>query len=173
MTKTPEPSWTSLSKEGSIEIRHYDPMVVAEVTMTGERYKAINEGFRVLAAYIFGGNADKKEITMTAPVIQQKSDKQNEWNVVFVMPSTYTLATLPKTGDGRIRFVEVPAQKRAVITFSGLNTDKNLSSHYDVLKTWLANKKLAYVGEPVYAFYNPPWTPFFLKRNEIMVTLTE
>lgn len=191
MSKTPEPSWKSVRKDGNIEIRAYDPMVVAEVTTTGERYKAINEGFRILAGYIFGGNSGQQSIEMTAPVTQQPDiskgqkiamtapvtqevgNNQNEWKVRFVMPAEYTLSSLPKPNDNRIKFIEIPAYKAAVIRFSGFNTDNNLMSHKAELMTWIRDNKINADSEPVYAFYNPPWTPPFMKRNEVMVKISE
>jgi len=188
--KTPEPSWHSVKKDGDIEIRDYDPMIVAEVTTTGERYAAINAGFRILAGYIFGGNTAKtkiamrapvtqesrdakgEKITMTAPVTQEASENQNEWGVRFVMPPEYTLASLPVPNDTRIKFLKISAHRTAVIQFSGFNTDSNLSEHLKMLMDWLGKNNIAPIGEPTYAFYNPPWTLPFLKRNEVMVKIS-
>lgn len=192
VAKTPEPNWTSIRKDGDIEIRSYDPMVMAEVTTKGERYDAINAGFRILAGYIFGGNQGKKELEMTAPVIQQSSDKSgekiemtapviqqnsgvhDEWKVIFVMPANYKSAQeLPIPNDKRINFLEVPAHKKVVIRFSGFNSDNNLKKHRDILNDWILKNNIKTFGQPVYAFYNPPWTPFFLRRNEIMLGVME
>jgi len=189
-TKTPEPNWQSVRQDGAIEIRDYDPMIVAEVTITGERYAAINEGFRILAGYIFGGNTAKTKIAMTAPVTQESGDakgakiamtapvtqeaseNQNEWKVRFIMPPEYTLASLPVPNDTRIKFIEVPAYRTAVIQFSGFNTDSNLSDHLKFLMDWLTKNNIAPLGQPTYAFYNPPWTLPFFKRNEVMVRIS-
>ena len=191
VAKTPEPSWKSVRKDGDIEIRAYDPMIAAEVTTTGERGEAINEGFRILAGYIFGGNAGQQSIEMTAPVTQQPEvskgrriamtapvtqeagENQNEWKVSFIMPAEYTLSSLPKPNDTRIKFMEIAEYKAAVIRFSGPNTDNNLMSHKTELMTWIRDNKMSTDGEPVYAFYNPPWTPPFMKRNEVMVKISE
>lgn len=191
VAKTPEPNWTSIRKDGDIEIRTYDPMIVAEVTTKGERYDAINAGFRVLAGYIFGGNQgenklamtapviqqpqqdDGQKLEMTAPVIQQSTNAKNEWKVGFVMPAEYTLDSLPIPNDRRIKFVTMPSQQKAVIRFTGLNTDKNLEEHQSELVNWMAKNNLKSMGQPVYAFYNPPWTPFFMRRNEIMFDIAE
>ena len=191
VAKTPEPSWKSVRKDGDIEIRAYDPMIVAEATTTGERGEAINEGFRILAGYIFGGNTGQQSIEMTAPVTQQArnsggqkiamtapvtqeaGENQNEWKVRFVMPAEYTLSSLPKPDDVRIKFIEIPAYKAAVIRFSGFNSDSNFTSHKTKLIKWIENNNIATDGEPVYAFYNPPWTPPFMKRNEVMVKIAE
>jgi hypothetical protein len=190
-TKTPEPSWHSVRQDGDIEIRDYDPMIVAEVTTTGERYGAINAGFRILAGYIFGGNtaqtkiamtapvtqesgdAKGEKIAMTAPVTQEASENQNEWKVRFVMPPEYTLVSLPVPNDARIKFLEIPAYRAAVIQFPGFNTDSNLSEHLNILMDWLAKNHIAAIGQPTYAFYNPPWTLPFLKRNEVMVKISK
>lgn len=186
MGKTPEPIWHRLQQDGKIELRAYAPMIVAEVTMTGERYQAINDGFRALAGYIFGGNTVNQKIAMTAPVLQERADKgekiamtapvmqaaaetANEWRVRFVMPASYTLATLPRPNDARVKLIEVPAHKVAVIRFAGLNRDENLQKHRDQLLTWVRAQNLKTVGTPSYAFYNPPWTLPFLRRNEVMV----
>lgn len=191
MAKTPEPSWKSVSKDGKIEIRAYDPMIVAEATTTGERSEAINEGFRILAGYIFGGNSGQQSIEMTAPVTQQPDVSegrkiamtapvtqeagvnQNEWKVRFIMPAEFTLSSLPKPNDSRIKFMEIPAYKAAVIRFSGFNTNSNLTSHKAKLMKWIEDNKITTEGEPVYAFYNPPWTPPFMKRNEVMIRISE
>ena len=173
VAKTPEPNWTSIRKDGDIEIRSYDPMIVAEVVTKGERYDAINAGFRILAGYIFGGNQGQKKLAMTAPVIQQTTDKKDEWKVGFVMPAEYTIDTLPTPNDKQIKFVTVPAHQKAVIRFTGFNSDKNLKEHSDLLESWIIKNDIKTVGKPVYAFYNPPWTPFFLKRNEILLDIKD
>jgi effector-binding domain-containing protein len=191
VAKTPEPSWSSVKKEGNIEIRSYDPMIVAETTTTGKRSEAINDGFRILAGYIFGGNAGQKSIEMTAPVtqqsgtpegekiamtapaIQEAGNKQNEWKVRFVMPAKYSLISLPQPNDERIKFIEVPAYRAVVIRFSGFNTDNNLAARKAELMEWIKDNKIKTEGDPIYAFYNPPWTPPFMKRNEVMVKILD
>ena len=188
MGKTPEPSWRSVRKDGNIEIREYDPMIVAEVTTSGERYAAINDGFRILAAYIFGNNTAQRKIEMTAPVTQQAESqkipmtapamqeavgKNGEWKTRFIMPKNFTLATLPKPKDNRIHISEIPAFKTAVIRFSGFNTDNNIAKHQAQLITWLEKNGIQIGGVPTYAFYNPPWTPPFMKRNEVMFMISK
>lgn len=187
-SKTPEPSWHMVQKDNDIEVRDYQPMIVAEVTATGERYAAINAGFRILAGYIFGGNSTREKIemtapvtqiaggqtiAMTAPVIQQATNDPDQWIVRFVMPATFTLDSLPIPHDASIKFLAIPAYRAVVIRFSGFNTDSNLSSHLQVLQDWIKVNKLAVSGPVFYAFYDPPWTLPFLRRNEIMMKLSE
>ena len=189
MGKTPEPNWRSVKQDGNIEIREYSPMIVAEVTTSGERYAAINDGFRILAAFIFGDNSvqqtiqmtapvtqqpetvTSQKIAMTAPVTQERTDKNDEWKVRFVMPAEYTLETLPKPDDKRIRILEIPGYQTAVIRFSGFNTEQNLARHEKTLMSWVQSNNIKTSGRPTYAFYNPPWTPPFMKRNEIMLEI--
>lgn len=191
MRNAPESAWRSIQKDGNIEIRAYDLMIVAETTITGERYAAINDGFRILAAYIFGENTVQQKIVMTAPVTQQSKNpksqkiamtvpvtqeagkKSNEWNVRFVMPSTYTPITLPRPNDKRINILEVPAFKAVVIQFSGFNTDNNLQKNEAELMVWIKKNNIKILGNPTYAFYNPPWTLPFLKRNEIIIKISD
>jgi effector-binding domain-containing protein len=175
MAETLEPKWESLLKQDNIEIRAYDPMLVAEVTVKGERYAAINQGFQTLAAFIFGENKDNAKIAMTAPVTQTpaKSTDNNEWVVRFVMPAEFTKENLPVPNDPNIKIIENPAFHAAVIRFSGFNTDKNLQKHELALFAFLDKSRIPSLSAPIYAFYNPPWTPPFLKRNEIMVMVAE
>jgi SOUL heme-binding protein len=180
MAKTEEPEFKLLAKDGDFELREYAPIVAAEVTVEGDRDQAVNQGFRILAGYIFGGNSGSAKIEMTAPVTQSKGDTiamtapvtqsgaDGVWTIRFMMPKDYSIKTLPKPNDGRIRFVEVPARRVAVLRFSGFWSDANLANHRDELKSLLGAKHLKPKGEPAFAFYDPPWQPFFWRRNEIL-----
>jgi len=190
-SSTPEPKWSLVEKDGAIEIRDYAPMIVAEATTTGERYEAINAGFRILAGYIFGGNTAQTKIAMTAPVIQEAGDAKgekipmtapvtqeasgnpDEWKVRFVMPPDYTLASLPVPNDARVQFHEIPAYRAAAIRFAGFNSDSNLNSHRAELQAWLDKNNRKSLGKPTYAFYNPPWTLPLFRRNEVIIKVAE
>lgn len=173
--------YTVVGSERNIEIRNYDSMVVAEVMSSGDREAAINDGFRSLADYIFGNNTSKNKISMTAPVTQQANEKismtapvtqqgsGNEWTIRFVMPSQYTLETLPKPNNDKVKLLETPSAQFAVITFSGRATKDSLKRHEDSLKSFINKSGLKSVSEPTYAFFNPPWTLPFLRRNEVMI----
>ncbi len=184
MSQVDEPEYKVLESSGDIEIRQYEPTLVAQVLVEGERKDAISKGFRMLADFIFGNNKDDKEIAMTAPVTQQEGKKiamtapvtqQKEmdqyWRVRFVMPAEYTLETLPKPVDEKVEILSVPGQKFVVIRFSGSSTEENLKKHLQELQAYLAQNKLEGIGDPIYAFYNPPWTLPFMRRNEIMIEL--
>lgn len=189
---TEEPSYTVSLKEGAFEVRNYPALVAAQVTVTGSRGEAGNAGFRLLAAYIFGGNTRKQSIAMTAPVVQApaaaKPDSETiamtapviqsgvpgqpgEWTVRFIMPSGYTLETLPTPNDARVQLQVLPPTRFAAVTFSGLARDDEVTRQTDALKTYMTSHGLQATGLPALARYNPPWTPWFMRRNEVLISL--
>jgi len=161
-----EPPFTLISKEGDFELRDYAPYIVAEVVIEGDRDSAASAGFRVLAGYIFGGNTSQSKIAMTAPVTQTGSG--SSWVIRFMMPQNYTIETLPKPDDERIHLKQIAGRRVAVLQFSGLWTEGNLDTHRAELAAILAKKSLKPKGTSSYAFYDPPWKPFFWRRNEIL-----
>ena len=182
---TEEPKYTVALKEGSFEVRDYPAMVAAEVSVTGERSEASSQGFRLLAGYIFGGNTRKQSIAMTAPVVQAAAESEKiamtapvlqtgqpgSWTVQFLMPSGYTLDSLPKPNDSRVRLLPVAATRMAVVQFSGLAREDDIASQTGLLNSFVLSQKLQALGTPTLARYNPPWTPWFMRRNEIMVAV--
>lgn len=178
--KVDEPKYAVIQQDQTIEVRQYPPMIIAEVTMSGERYAAINAGFRVLADYIFGNNHAKQKIAMTAPVMQQgrkiamtapvmQQEKAGKWVIRFVMPDEYTMATIPQPNNKAVTLHQVPGKRLAVIRFSGSNSDSLMQEKLQALKAYCASHHLHVTGEPIMAFYNPPWILPFLRRNEIML----
>jgi hypothetical protein len=169
---------------GSIEIRQYAEMIVAEGEFFGEREKTLKEGFRIVSSYIFGKNVSAQKVNMTVPIMQQQSEKiamtapvmqeesQNDsWTLSFVMPSHYTLQTLPTPSSSEIKLKKVPAKRLAVIRFSGMWTQANLDKRKIELQDFIKSKHLNCLSNPIYAFFNPPWTPWFMRRNEIMMKI--
>jgi hypothetical protein len=108
-------------------------------------------------------------IAMTAPVMQTAADAA--WIVRFVMPQTYTLQTLPVPNDARVKVLEVPATQYAVVRFSGLAGESDIADNTAALRAFMQTHQLQAAGEPTLARYNPPWTLWFLRRNEVMVPL--
>ena len=180
MSNVEQPIYQVIRSERNIDIRQYAPMIIAEVEVQGKREEAVGSGFRMLADYIFGNNTVQQKISMTATVQQQNGEKismtapvqqqsQNgAWKVSFVMPSKYLIDTLPKPNDETVALKEVPAKTYAVILFSGLNSNENILLHEKQLMQYVEINQITTVGSPKYAFYNPPWTLPFLRRNEIM-----
>ncbi len=183
MSQVEQPGYTVSRSEGSIEIRQYGSLIAAEVEVGGERSAAINEGFRLIAAYIFGANKPNAKIAMTAPVEQQakqtiamtapvtQRSRDDVWAVRFIMPRSWTMETLPIPTDERIKLVPVEAKQILAIRFSGIANDTMISAKTSELRKFASDNKLAVAGEPVLAFYNPPWTLPFFRRNEIMLEL--
>ena len=145
-----------------IEIRRYAPRVMAVTTMQGNE----DDGFRVLAGYIFGGNATEQKIAMTAPVQQSMSGKAE---MAFMMPAEYSLEDLPEPDDERVGFEVAPAYTAAVIRFSGWASADKADEHWQRLRQFLIAEEIDIAGEPTLNQYNPPWTLPFLRRNEIIV----
>ena len=163
-------SYQVVESDGDIEIRDYPALVVAEVTRTGPRDQAVRSGFGPLARYIFAKERDGEKIAMTAPVTQK--DQGGTWTIQFIMPSSYDLQRLPKPADADVKLRELPAARRVAIRFSGWWSDELFKAKDAELRTWLASKGLAPSGTPTFAYYNDPFTPGFLRRNEILYDLT-
>jgi hypothetical protein len=185
---TEEPAFSVVVQEGAFEVRDYPAFVVAEVSVAGDRDEASNAGFRLLAGYIFGGNTRRQSIAMTAPVVQERatsetiamtapvtqSGSDGAWVVRFVMPSSYTLETLPTPNDARVRLVPVPPQRFAVVRFSGLAQPGDVERRTASLRTFLERRQLRITTGPVsLARYDPPWTPWFMRRNEVWIAIEQ
>jgi hypothetical protein len=180
-----KPTYQVTKQIGAIQHRLYPELLVAEVTVSGERKEALNKGFKLIADYIFGNNKTQKEISMTAPVegqnvsqkiamtapVDQVGLNTNEWTVRFYMPQEYNLQNIPKPNDNRINVKLEPSKNFVVITFSGFNIDSNLNKNLRLLDSYIDNEELLVYKPHKFAFYNPPWTLPFLRRNEIMYQL--
>jgi hypothetical protein len=183
---TEEPAYTVVESDGEFELRYYEPLIVAETLVSGSMGDASGSGFRVLADYIFGNNtvrdggsgkvsmtapvtmaAQSEEISMTAPVSMERSAGQ--WRMHFVMPSNYTIDTLPRPNNPMVTLREIPATHYAVIRFSGLAGEKKVAAKTTQLRDWLQQRGIGSAGSPELARYNPPWTLPFLRRNEVMI----
>lgn len=169
---------------GNLEVRQYAPYVVAEVLVTGSADEAGNQAFSILAGYIFGKNKGEKKFAMTAPVTQAAAPVKLEMTapvtqvaapggfvVQFVLPKGVTLASAPEPLDPRVRVRLVPATQLAVIRYSGFWSQANYQEHLDKLKAAMVAADLRGVGEPILSRYNDPFTPWFLRRNEIWIAL--
>lgn len=177
---TEQARYSVVQKKGDVELRAYEPAIVAEVSVGGTRDSAVQQGFRILADYIFGANEPKQKIAMTAPVTQQAGEtiamtapvtqqgQADRWQVRFIMPAGYSLDTLPKPKDARIHLIAVPARRVAAITFSGFWSDAAMQTHRDELAAAIKAMGLQPVGAATFAYYDPPWTLPFMRRNEVL-----
>lgn len=181
--KYPSPKYQVLGDLGrGVELRHYENSLIAQVQVTGDEKTALNEGFRILAAYIFGKNVSNSSIKMTSPVtaesekIQMTSPVTSQpgadvMTVSFFMPAGYSRQTLPLPEDSRIQFVELPERKVAAIRFSGSWNPRSFRKHAHILIERLHQNNLEPKGMPLYAYYNPPFMPPFMRRNEVLLSL--
>lgn len=182
-----EPAYEILQTlDERVELRRYAPYVVAEVQVAGPAEEAGNRAFPILAGYIFGKNKGQRTLEMTAPVTQAAAPAtlpmtapvtqlpvEGGFVVQFVLPRSVTLDTAPLPLDERVRLREVPAVRLAAIRFSGFWSDANYEQHLSRLQATLTQAGQPWTGEPVYARYNAPITPWFLRRNEIWLQLPD
>lgn len=182
---TEEPAFTVTQRGDAFEVRAYAPTIVAETLVQGPWSDAGTEGFRRLAGYIFGGNHKRSKIAMTAPVGTQDAGDRlakggpdtlrrqgNAWVVTFTMPAGLTLATLPQPNDPRVTLRALPARSVAVRKMPGWWSEANFEQDSAALLQAVRAAGLEPgPTSPVMARFNPPWTPFFLRRNEMWLDL--
>jgi hypothetical protein len=181
-----QPKYRLIKRDAAFELRDYPPLVIAEITRAGDRRTAVGQGFRALAAYIFAKERPGEAIAMTAPVTQQRKETiamtapvtqtpkaGDAWTIRFIMPSKYTIETLPEPQNADIRLVEIPAKLRAAIRFSGVATDDLIAGKQAELQAWMKAQGIQSIGPPAYAYYNDPFTPGFLRRNEVMFDVAQ
>lgn len=180
-----EPKFQVSVHEGAFEVRDYPALVAAEVEVSGSREEAANAGFRLLAGYIFGGNTRRESIAMTAPVVQAPTSSQKipmtapviqtgnagAWTVRFIMPEGATLQSLPMPNNPQVKLVALAPQRFAVVRFSGLAGQADVAQRTETLRAFIARRGLTAAGPPSLARYNPPWTLWFMRRNEVMIPL--
>lgn len=166
-----QPDYTVVVAEGDFELRDYPAMVLAEATTEGDRQEGARSGFRALASYIFAQDRDGDRIAMTAPVIQQSDPGRAGWRIRFVMPSEYGLDDLPRPSGAAVSLETWPAMRLAAVRFSGRADDTDFAQEETRLRAWLAARDLQPDGAPFLAYYDDPWTPGFLRRNEVLLRI--
>jgi hypothetical protein len=187
-----EPRYEVIKKDNDFEVRRYQPMIIAEVLVIGTLSEASNKGFRQIADFIFGNNEDpikkqSEKIAMTAPVTMEADTSSKiamtapvtmessggAWKMAFVMPSKFTIDTLPKPKNANVTIKQMPAQQLAVVTFSGWVDEEKLTAQTTRLNEWMAKNGLKSSGSVQLSRYNPPWTLPFWRRNEVWVKLDQ
>lgn len=177
-----EPGYTVVRAYDVFEVRRYESYLVAETVVDGSADEAGNQGFRRLAGYIFGRNKGAREIAMTAPVAQTpsriamtapvaQSASSGGYAIQFAMPREWTLETLPEPIDSSVTLRAMPTRTLAVIGYSGTWSQSRYEEHLKKLQDALTQYGLLWHGEPIWARYDPPWKPWFLRRNEIWLEL--
>ncbi len=180
-----KPKYQVVRAYPGFELREYAPYLVAETEVTGTREEGGNEGFRRLAGYIFGKNKGSRKLAMTAPVTQSEGTKLamtapvtqtakptaggTRWVVQFLIPSTFTLATVPAPLDPAVLLRELPSRQVAALRYSGTWSEARYESHLRELREAMLREGLKPSGEPVWARYDPPFMPWFMRTNEILI----
>ena len=179
---TPEAPFTVIQKEKDFELRRYEQQIIAQTIVEGDFTDVGNKGFRRLFDYINGKNRKKALIPMTSPVLEEiasekipmtapvnQNRENGKWVISFVMPPHYTLETLPEPLDARVTLRIVPGRLMAVLKYSGTWSRNRYDENQALLMKMVREHSLALIGEPVFARYNPPWTLWFLRRNEVLI----
>lgn len=181
---TEEPDYDVVQQLQGAEIRQYQPYVVAQVLVAGPADDAGSQAFPILAGYIFGKNKGDKKFAMTAPVTQTAQPTKLEMTapvmqepaaggfmVQFVLPKGVTLATAPEPLDARVQLRQVPGNRVAVVRYSGLWSQSNYDEHLANLQATLKAAQISWTGVPTLSRYDPPFTPWFMRRNEIWLNV--
>jgi hypothetical protein len=177
-----EAAYKVIRSEKNLELRDYSAHIIAETLVDGDLEDAGSKAFRRLFKYISGENRSRTKVAMTAPVTQEAEGEkismtapvgqqrvEGKWAVSFMMPAAYTMETLPEPLDPSVVLRQVPQRKMAVVRYSGLWSEKNYLENRQVLEKWIKETGLTKAGDPIWARYNPPITPWFMRRNEIMI----
>jgi hypothetical protein len=183
-----EPSYTVIERKNGYEVRQYDPYIVAETVVNSSEYnRDLNQGFRAVAGYIFGDNTAAEKISMTTPVLEQPGDRSEKIamtvpvledqsdnatrTVAFVLPSKYSLATLPTPNNDQVTLREVDGRKIAALRFTWYGTPDRVAAKKAQLLEKLQRDGLTAISEPQAAFYNPPLSMPLVLRNEILIEI--
>ena len=181
-TAIEEAKYEVVEKDNSFEIRNYEPQVVAEIIVEGDLEEAGKIAFKRLFQYISGDNQSRAKISMTAPVsLETASEKikmtapveqqrsQEKWAVSFMMPASYTLDSLPIPNDPDIKLRKISARRVVAVQYSGFWSEKSYLQHKSELEAWIDESGFIVTGEAIWARYNSPFTPWFLRRNEVLI----
>jgi hypothetical protein len=177
-----EAKYEVIQIDNKFEIRNYETHILAETLVEGNLEDAGSEGFKRLFRYISGDNRSGDKVTMTAPVSQQPTGEmikmtapvgqqrlEESWVVSFMMPGSYTLETLPEPEDPKVTLRQVPARRMAAVRYSGFWGEKRYLRYKMELESWIERMGLTIVGDAIWARYNPPFMPWFLRRNEVLI----
>lgn len=163
---TESPDYKVVRTDGKVEIRDYPALAVATTPMEGD---GMNGSFGQLFRFITGSNEGGQKIEMTSPVLIDTA--RDTKTMSFIMPKATVEKGVPKPAGGSVTLGSVAASRFAVLRFSGGRTAENEAKAVGALKSWLAVEKISAKGAPMFAYYDPPWTPVFMRRNEVMMRL--
>ena len=179
-----EATHSVLYENGNIQIRQYDALLIAQTEVTGDYKESGNTAFKRLAGYIFGDNQSQQKIDMTVPVVEANQNEKiamtvpvyqqaeaDKWTMTFVLPSQYTLDTIPEPLDETIDIKQIPPRKVATIRYTGYIRPQKIRTKATELQTWLDENGYKAIAAPYSAAYDPPWTIPFFRRNEVHIEI--
>ena len=178
-------NYVVLEIENRMELRWYPAHLLAQVDLSENSYrKAIYQGFGPLADFIFGKNLPAEKISMTSPVQVSRSQRigmtspvtvsgVGDYTVSFVMPAAYSLETLPKPKNPLVRITEIGERTMAVTPINGFFNERKVRDAKNRLEKWVEAQGQQIQDDFLVAGYDPPWVPWFLARNEVMVRVGE
>ncbi|MCF7990881.1 MAG: heme-binding protein [Thiohalocapsa sp.] len=172
----PEPDFDVVDKGDGFELRRYAPFVVAETDVEGTFEDASTKAFPLLVGYIKGNNYGGRSVPMAAPVRQQPLGDEADgtaWRVQFVMPKEYQTSLLPKPVDERVTLRQLPAGLVAAHRYGGDWSKEDYLAHRDELRSALEAAGLKPIGNAIFARYNAPLIPWFIRRNEVLVPVEQ
>ena len=177
-----EAEYEVIQKDDDFELRRYSEYILAETVVGGDMEDAGNKAFKDLFGYISGDNQLKEEVAMTLPVSQKSRSQEismtapvgqtrsgDDWVVSFMMPSSYTMKSIPEPTNSKVKIREVPERLVASIEYSGFWSEENYLENKDELEKWIKEKGFEAKGDPIWARYNSPWSLWFLRRNEVLI----
>ena len=185
VSRVEQAEYTVLEKKNGYEIRTYPSHLVAQTTVTGSYQESMNQGFSIVAGYIFGNNTKRESIAMTAPVISERKQSEKvamtapvlvkmegDTNTIsFGMPKNKTLENLPTPNDPRVKIVEIPEKKMTVKRFSWLRNEQRVKEMKNELMAGLIRDGIEAIGVPSYAGYSGPGTPPWMNRHEVLIEI--
>lgn len=185
-----KPEYKVIKEYKNFEIRKYEPYLIAETEVKDKFEDATNRAFRILFDYISGNNEKQEKIKMTSPVNQRnaegrgqkikmtapvsqevKMQSDGKYKIAFIVPSKYDMETVPLPKDPRVNIREIPGQTIAAVKYSGNWSEEKYRKHEKQLIDALQSKEIKIIGNPVFARYNPPFWPAFMRRNEILIEI--
>jgi hypothetical protein len=180
-----EAAYTVVQRDGAFELRDYAPQVVAETIVEGDLEGAGTKAFSRLFRYISGQNRPGIKLAMTAPVSQEPARQKipmtapvgqeavpGGWAVSFMMPASFTLETLPEPDDPAVTLRQVPARRVAAVRYTGAWSEKGYLRQKTALESWIRTHGWTVAGAAVWARYNAPFVPWFLRRNEVLIPVS-
>ena len=165
-TETPE--YKVIRSDGKFEIRDYPALTLAGTSMEGAD---MGGSFMRLFRFITGSNEGSEKIAMTTPVLIDTAPEQRRMS--FIMPGKSVEKGVPKPSGENVALGRVEAARFAVLRFEGGRSAENEEKAIAKLKTWLESGKVIAKGAPMFAYYDPPWTPVFMRRNEVMIHIEQ